>query len=241
MRIVALGLVAVTTLVALAVPVAAERGDVLDRVRSSNAAQPAAEQARDAAEAWLADAGYGDLGVADLVDVDGRFYVIVGTSTGDAAFELLVSRNGSWVHPAPTMMWNTSYDLMKGMMPEMPHAGMNPCTMNGDHQHGQHGGMMGSGGMNGMMDRDRMMDPAACLGIMGVAQPEPLDQPLTLDAAAAAAQSWLDANQPGAVATDPVVFPGYATMRVADGGTVTGLIAVQFTTGTVWPLAWPAS
>jgi hypothetical protein len=81
-----------------------------------------------------------------------------------------------------------------------------------------------------------MMDPAACQTMMGVPAADPLAGPLTVGEATDAAQAWLDANQPGMAATNPTIFPGYVTLRVSDGTVVTSLIAVQLSTGTVWPL-----
>lgn len=244
-----LGLVAAMALLAfaLAMPVAAERGYPPGWRGSASTSQASTDEARTAAEDWLAENGYSDLVVADLVDVDGRFYAVIENAAGGGAFELLVSRNGSWVHPAPTMMWNTSFDLMTVMMDDMPHGDMSSGMMgdmgggmlNGDHPHGQHGfmngGMMADGGMAGTMN------PAACQTVMGPPATDPLAEPLTVAEAAVAAQVWLNANQVGSTATDSASFPGYVTLRISDGGTVTGLIAVQLTTGTVWPLPWPAS
>ena len=217
----ALGLVAVTALLALvlAVPVAAERGYLSDWRRDAQTGQVTIDEASTAAEGWLAENGYTDLVVAEVVDVDGRYYVIVNDAEGNGAVDLFVSRDGSSVHPALAMLWNTDYDLMANMM-----SGMMAGMMSG---------MMGDGIDSGMMD------PAACQTMMDVPAEEPLAEPLTAGQAAEAAQAWLDANRAGSTATGAVSFPGYVTLRVSDGATVTGLIAVQLTTGAVWPLQWP--
>ena len=234
---VALGLVAATTMLALALatPVVAERGYLPGWRGDTSTSQATTEQTQSAVESWLDAFGFGNLIVADMVDVDGRIYVVINDEAGNGAFELLVSRNGSWVHPAPTMIWNTGYDLMTAMMAEMPHGGM--MKTSGGHQHDQHGSMAGE--MMRGHEMTGMMDPAACQSMVVVEAADPLADPLTLDAATAAAQAWLDTNQPGMTVVSPVSFPDYVTVRVSDGSTVTSLIAVQLATGTVWPLDWP--
>lgn len=242
---VALGLVAVITLLTLvlAVPAAADRDDLLDWRGNAQTGQVTIDEAGTAAAGWLNDNGYTDLVVAESVDIDGRYSVIVNDAEGNGTFELFVSPDGSSVHPAPTMMWNTAYDLMTAMMADMPagampRGGMGSGMMNGDHQHTQHGsttgGMMDRGEMTGMMDQDRTMNAAHGQDMTGAPAADPLAEPLTADAAATAAQAWLDANQAGAAATDPVAFPGYVTLRVSSDGAVNSLIAVQLTTGAVW-------
>lgn len=244
-----LGLVAVTALLALvlAVPVAAERGYLSDWRGDTQTGQVTIDEASTAAEGWLAENGYTDLVVAEVVDVDGRYYVIVDDAEGNGAVDLFVSRDGSSVHPAPTMLWNTDDDLManmmSGMMSGMMGDGMDSGMMGGDHQRGSmnDGSMSDMDGMSGMSGMSGMMDPAACQAMMGVPAEEPLAEPLTAGQAADAAQAWLDANRAGSTATGTVSFPGYVTLRVSDGATITGLIAVQLTTGTVWPINGPAS
>ena len=237
-----LGLIAVTALLALvlAAPVAAERGYLSDWRGDAQTDQVTIDEASTAAEGWLAENGYTDLVVAEVVDVDGHYYVIVDDAEGNGAVDLFVSGDGSSVHPAPTMMWNTDYDLIANMMSGMMDDGMDSSMMGGDHQSGSmnDGSMSDMDGMSGM---DGMMDPAACQAMMDVSAEEPLAEPLTAGQAADAAQAWLAANQAGSTATDAVSFPGYVTLRVTDGATVTGLIAVQLTTGMVWPINGPAS
>lgn len=241
-----LGLVATIALfgLALAMPVAAERGSLPGWSKTDTANQVTGDQARSAAERWLAQYGYGDLVVADLVTLGDTTYVVVTDAAGNGAFDLLVSRDRSSVRPAPTMMWNTSYDLITTMMAGMMNGGMSSGMMNGDRQPGQpssmNGGMMGAGmtGMTGMMGAGTtgMMNSSACQAMMGAGATEPLAEPLTADAAAAAAQAWVDANRAGSTTTNMTSFPGYVTLRVNDGETTTGLIAVQLTTGAVWPI-----
>ena len=235
---VALGLVGMMALLvlALAAPVAAERGYLPDWRGDAAEGQTRADEARAAAESWLDDNGYSDLIVADLVEVDGRYYIVVEDAQGSGAFDLLSSQNGGWVHPAPTMMWNTSYDLMMTMMAAMPHETMMGTP--GGHQHNQHGSM--SGEMMHSRGMNSMMDPTSCQEMMGIAAADPLAEPLTLDQATATAQTWLDANQPGTTAVNPVGFPGYAMVHISDGSIVTGLLAIQSATGTIWPLGWQA-
>jgi hypothetical protein len=237
-----LGLIGVMALLALvlAVPAVAHRAYWPGWDEGATSSQVTADQASAAATGWLTDNGYTDLVVAEIVDIDGRFYVVVKDAEGKGAFELFVSRNGIWVRPAPTMMWNTDYQLMTDEMTNMPH-GMPGCgDMDGTMDRDRMQDRDHVGHHDRMQDRDRVMDPADCQGTT-VAPAEPLAEPLTVDAAQAAAQAWLDAIQAGATATAPVEFPGYVTLRVSQDGAVNGLIAVQTTTGAIWPLQWPVN
>jgi hypothetical protein len=63
---------------------------------------------------------------------------------------------------------------------------------------------------------------------------EPLDETLTVAGAADIARTWLDGNDAGAVVGDAWEFPGYVTFQVVRDGTTTGLVSVQFSTGSVF-------
>lgn len=227
---------------ALALPVAAARGQMWSG--STGSGSPATlEQARERAIAYLDDSGLNDLAVGEVMEFSNHFYVaIVNPTTGDGAFELLVSRDGSGVHPEPTMMWNTEYNPMLGGRGAALHRGMMGGTMMGGTMSG---GMM-SGGMGaGMMgagatDRQGTMDPSHCGGMMGSTPTPgtPLDQPLTIEEAATVAQGWLDANRPGTTASEPIAFPGYATLHIERDGQIVGMLSVQTTSGAVWEHSW---
>lgn len=231
---------------ALTLPVAAARGQMWSG--STGSGNPATlEQARQRAIAYLDDAGLNDLAVGEVMEFSNHFYVtIVNPTTGDGAFELLVSRDGSGVHPEPTMMWNTEYNPMLGGQGAALHRGMMGGTMMG--------GMMGGGMMSGMMsggmgagmmggsatDRQGTTDPSQCGGMMGSAPTagQTLDQPLTVEQAVTAAQGWLDANRPGTTASEPIAFPGYATLHIERDGQIVGMLSVQTTSGAVWEHSW---
>jgi len=86
------------------------------------------DQAKAAAEKYLANLNNSDLKIAEVMIFDNNAYVVVKeTSTGNGAFELLVDPTSQIAYPehGPNMMWNLKY------------SGTN------------HKNMMGNGGMMG--------------------------------------------------------------------------------------------
>ena len=62
---------------------------------------------------------------------------------------------------------------------------------------------------------------------------------VTVAQARTAAQTWLDANQPGAkLADDEMQFPGYYTMDFLEDGKTSGMLSVNGYTGQVWFHTW---
>jgi hypothetical protein len=79
------------------------------------------ERAQEAVEAYVADLGYGDLEIAELMEFERNYYAIVREhDTGIGAMELLVDRTTGAVGPemGPNMMWNARYGMHRrgGMM-----------------------------------------------------------------------------------------------------------------------------
>ncbi|MGC9398781.1 MAG: hypothetical protein ACP5HM_06565 [Anaerolineae bacterium] len=78
------------------------------------------EAAKEAVHTYLDEVGYEDLEIAEVMEFERNFYVIVKESdTGVGAMELLVDRNTGAVgpEPGPNMMWNAKYGMHgRGMM-----------------------------------------------------------------------------------------------------------------------------
>lgn len=74
-------------------------------------------QANAVVERYLARVGDSTLGIEEILEFQANFYVVAKEQGADhAAFELLVNRSSGAVRPEPTMMWNTKYGHMAGMM-----------------------------------------------------------------------------------------------------------------------------
>jgi hypothetical protein len=96
-----------------------------------NAAPLSVDQARAAAQKYLAALNNPDLAVAEVMVFSNNAYVAVKeTSTGKGAFELLVdpASQVAYPEPGPNMMWNVKYG-----------------AMNHQRMMGGYGGMMGYG------------------------------------------------------------------------------------------------
>ena len=93
---------------------------------SANAPTPAEgetltiEEARTALETYLADRGYNNLEIVDMMEFERNFYGIAReTDTGIGAMELLVNKWSGAVslEMGPNMMWNAKYGMhRRGMM-----------------------------------------------------------------------------------------------------------------------------
>jgi hypothetical protein len=201
--------------------------------------------ARNLAQQWLDVNGFTALEPEAVIFVDTRIYVaVLERESRTGAFELVMSRDGSMVHPAPgpTMMWNAAYDLMPvvhtSMMANEPHGAQGGHGMHGnygddaDHQHGA-GSMSAMGGMMGR-NHVRILDLACHDAIQAPGTDDDVSALLTVDDAQAAAQHWLDERGSGQTATHPLLFPGYVTVQLVESGTIIGLLSVNTTTGDIW-------
>src|SRR6266542_2195001 len=73
------------------------------------------DQAKSAAEKYLANLNNSDMQIAEVMIFDNNAYVVVKeTSTGKGAFELLVDPASQIAYPehGPNMMWNLKYGLL---------------------------------------------------------------------------------------------------------------------------------
>jgi hypothetical protein len=80
---------------------------------------------RDRVEQQIAAAGYKGFGVGEIMAFSNNDYVLVEDAKGRPAFELLAAADGRWLMPEPqSMMWNTSYGMMRGItIPGCPYGG----------------------------------------------------------------------------------------------------------------------
>ena len=62
--------------------------------------------------------------------------------------------------------------------------------------------------------------------------------PVTSAKAREVATSWLATNQPGTTIKGIDAYPGYFTLDLQRGGTVSGMMSVNSSTGAVWYHAW---
>ncbi|MBL8078182.1 MAG: hypothetical protein JNM55_09500 [Anaerolineales bacterium] len=177
------------------------------------------DQAKTAAEKYLANINNSDLHIAEVMIFDNNAYVVVKeTSTGNGAFELLVDPTSQIAYPehGPNMMWNLKY------------SGINHQYMMGGNGYG----MMGGGMMTGY---DNMMS--------GWNNTTPTDvsaeMTVTPEQAIAYAQQYLDANSSGATAaTNPIQFYGYYTLDFEKDGKVTGMLSINGYRGQVFLHTW---
>lgn len=182
---------------------------------NTNATPLTVDQAKAAAEKYLANLNNSDLKIAEVMVFDNNSYVVVKeASTGNGAFELLVDSTSQIAYPeyGPNMMWNLKYG-----------------GLNHQYMMGGNGGMMG--GTNGMMGGwySNNATPANVSA----------DLPVTQDQAIKAAQAFLDQNISGATAaTDPVKFYGYYTLDFEKDGKVAGMLSVNGYNGQIFLHTW---
>jgi hypothetical protein len=171
------------------------------------------DQAKAAAEKYLANLNNSDLKIAEIMIFDNNAYVVVKeSSTGIGAFELLVDPASQAAYPehGPNMMWNLKY------------SGSNHQNMMGGY-----GGMMGGYG-NMMQGWDSSTAPD-------------VNAPMTITSEQAIqyAQKYLDANISGATAaTDPIQFYGYYTLDFEKNGKVAGMLSVNGYSGQIFLHTW---
>ena len=187
-----------------------------------NTAPLTIDQAKAAAEKYLANLNNSDLEIAEIMVFDNNSYVVVKeTSTGIGAFELLVDSTSQAAYPehGPNMMWNLKY------------SGINHDNMMGENGYGmmgRNGGMMNGygGNMMGGWNNTAPVDVSATMTVT----PEQTVQ---------YAQKYLDANISGTTAaTDPMQFYGYYTIDFEKDGKVVGMLSVNGYSGQVFLHTW---
>jgi len=171
------------------------------------------DEAKAAAEKYLANLNGSDLEIAEVMVFENNAYVVVKeTATGNGAFELLLDPASQTAIPeyGPNMMWNLKY------------SGLN-------HQNMISGNRTMMGGYSNMMSR---WDSTTPLDV-------PVEMTITPAQAIEYAQKYLDANIAGATAaTDPIQFYGYYTMDFEKDGKVAGMLSVNGYSGQVFLHTW---
>ncbi len=185
---------------------------------NTNVTPLSVDQAKDAAEKYLANLDNSDLQIAEIMIFDNNAYVVVKeASTGSGAFELLVDPTSQIAYPehGPNMMWNLKYG-----------------AINHEDMMGSSNGMMGgSGGMMNMMGGSGW-DTTIPANISA-------ELTVTPDQAIEYAQTYLDANISGAAAAmDPINFYGYYTLDFEKDGKVAGMLSVNGYSGQVFLHTW---
>jgi hypothetical protein len=170
------------------------------------------DQAKSAAEKYLANLDNSDLEIAEIMIFDNNGYVIVKeASTGIGAFELLVDPVSRVAYPehGPNMMWNLKYSGLN-------HDNMTLAPGASAGVGGQGGMMMGGyGNMMGNWNSTAPLDVSA-------------DLTITPGQAIESAQQYLDANVSGATAAeDPIQFYGYYTLDFEKDRKVAGMLSVN--------------
>jgi hypothetical protein len=77
------------------------------------------QQAKEAAERYVASLGYNNLRVAEVMEYSQNYYALVQESdAGTGAMELLIDKSSGAVGPeyGPNMMWNAKYGMHRGGM-----------------------------------------------------------------------------------------------------------------------------
>lgn len=172
------------------------------------------EEAKAAAESYLATLNNPDLMISEIMIFDNNAYVVVTeSSTGLGAFELLVDPVSRVAYPeyGPNIMWNIKY------------GGLNHQNMMGGR-----GGMMGR---NGMMSGNGLYS--------SIPSKVTADMTVSPETAIENAQTYLDANLAGATAaTDPVQFYGYYTLDFERDGVVAGMLSINGYSGQAFLHTW---
>jgi hypothetical protein len=145
----------------------------------------------------------------EVIWFDNGFYVELKDASGQSATEVIVDPRTGAVTTEPGPAM--MWNTRYGMM-----RGTGAMMGGGPGMMGGGPGMMGGGG-------------AASSGQTAT---------VTADQSRSIAQQWLDANRSGQSAQTPDSYPGYYTMETTTSGKITGMLAVNATTGAVWYHNW---
>ncbi len=183
------------------------------------------DQAKAAAQKYLAALNNSDLQIAEVMIFNNNAYVAVREkSSGIGAFELLVDPASQVAYPehGPNMMWNLKY------------SGLNHQNMMNGYGRGMMGGYGGGmmrgygGGMMGNWNAQPVVPGNASTSMS-----------VTAEQAVQLAQKFLDANVSGTVAaTDPMQFYGYYTLDYSRDGKIVGMLSVNGYSAQVFLHTW---
>jgi len=179
------------------------------------------EQAKSAAETYLAKLENSDLTIGEIMIFDNHAYVVVKElSTGIGAFELLVDPASQTASPehGPNMMWNLKY------------GGLNHQFMNNSGMPAMMPMMGGNGSMMSQMMGDAWdsTTPAEVPAEMTVAPEQAIEY----------AQKYLDQNIAGATVITSTPFYGYYTLDFEKDGKEAGMLSVNGYSGQVFLHTW---
>jgi len=175
---------------------------------SANAAPLTLDQAKSAAEKYLANLNNPDLKIAEIMVFDNNAYVAVKeSSSGIGAFELLVDPATQTAYPehGPNMMWNQKYG-----------------ALNHQYMMGGYGGLLRGFDWNGTT-------PAEPCGAMTVSAEQ---------AIAAAQKYLDANLPGTTAAADPIQFYGYYTLDFTRDGKVAGMLSVNGYSGQIFLHTW---
>lgn len=176
--------------------------------RNAGPATLTVDQAKAAADKYLANLNNADLKITEVMVFDNNAYVAVKeNSTGIGAFELLVDPASEVAYPeyGPNMMWNVKYS-----------------GLNHQYMMGGRGGMMGGWGYQGNV-------PSNVPATMPVTKDQAIKNAQAyLDKNIAGATA----------ADDPMQFYGYYTLDFETNGKVAGMLSVNGYSGQIFLHTW---
>jgi hypothetical protein len=188
---------------------------------NANVTPLTADEAKAAAEKYLATLDNADLKIAEVMIFNNNAYVrVIEQSTGIGAFELLVDPVSKVAFPeyGANMMWNLKYSTMN----HSQMMGGSTGTVRGN-------GMMGGNG-GGMMGYSTTNSTPAVVSA---------DMPITAAQALQTAQRYLDSALPGTkTATDVDPFYGYYTIDILRDGKTIGMLSVNGYSGQIFLHTW---
>jgi hypothetical protein len=166
------------------------------------------DQAKSAAEKYLANLNNPDLKIAEIMVFNNNAYVAVKeSSTGIGAFELLVDPATRSAYPeyGPNMMWNQKYG-----------------ALNHQYMMGGNGGMMRGYGRN----QTTPAQPSAAMTVSAEQAIAAAQKYLDANVPGATA------------AADPMQFYGYYTLDFTRDGKVAGMLSVDGYSGQIFLHTW---
>jgi hypothetical protein len=183
-------------------------GSMMNGYNNGNHTPISVDQAKAAAEKYLANLNNPDLKIAEIMLFEDNAYILVReVSTGDGAFELLADSSAQTAYPehGPNMMWNLKYS-----------------ELNHQYMMGGYGGMMRGYGWN----NTTLSNVPAEMTVTAEQAIEYAQKYLDTNIVGATA------------ATDPITFHGYYTLDYEVHGKVAGMLSVNGYTGQIFLHTW---
>jgi hypothetical protein len=183
----------------------------------ANLTPPTEDEAKKAAEDYIASLKLDGLEVSQVLIINEHAYVVVKeTASGNGAFGLVVDPVNKLAHPepGPATLWNLKYGGV--LMADM-------------------GGRFGGPGLKGPNAGPTATPaPDATPGPAATPANVSAEMPISQEQAIQAAQTFLDAVEPGAATTtEAFKFYGYYTVTFSKDGNVVGVLMVNGYNGQV--------